>query len=735
LGSSARNDDGNIPYSALSPEQRRRYDLLLAGLDLLDQAIAVFDAAPRLVTWNKALLRLLDFPESLVRVGTPFEEFVRFNAERGEYGPGDIETLIRERMAAARSFQPHYVERARPNGRILAVRGVPIPNLGFVSLWTDITEQRHYAAVIEQQNAQLEARVRERTAELEAANAQLAQANLEIDDIAGALRRSENRLQLIIDSVPALIAYVGSDDIYRFANKGYAEWFGFAKDAIIGRSITEVFGADAFAQIRPHLERARTGERVSYEYARTLADGRTVYARSVVVPELDADGRTVGFFVMSIDITEQKASQAALVQAQKMEAVGQLTGGLAHDFNNLLTIIIGNLSALQQRIGAGAGAEFVDPSLQAARRGAELIRRLLTFSRRQPLAPAAVEVGMLVHNMTHLLARTLGETIRIHLRLPGEPLHALVDPHQLENALLNLAINARDAMPGGGELTIGLARRTIDAALAPMVEVPPGDYVQFDVSDTGTGIEPAVLQRVFEPFFTTKDFGSGSGLGLSMVYGFVRQSGGNIRIRSTPGRGTHVRFVLPTASADATTAVATTSVATLPARALEGPVLLVEDEPEVRKVVRMQLTGLGHSVIEAADGVEALGLLRNVDDIALLVSDTVMPGGIDGRTLARHARQLRPTLPILLVTGYASEATPSDGTPADLPTLRKPFDQAALAAALAALLGPEPLAAAAPASALAFQTAGAIIAAAPGASPAPALTLTDPITEPRPQCP
>ena len=166
-----KNDDGNIPYSALSPEQRRRYDLLLAGLDLLDQAIAVFDATPKLVTWNKAMLRLLDFPESMVRVGTPFEEFARFNAERGEYGPGDIDTLVRARVAAARSFQPHYVERARPNGRILAVRGVPIPNLGFVSLWTDITEQRRAAQLIEEQNAQLENRVRERTAELEAANA------------------------------------------------------------------------------------------------------------------------------------------------------------------------------------------------------------------------------------------------------------------------------------------------------------------------------------------------------------------------------------------------------------------------------------------------------------------------------------------------------------------------------------------------------------------------------------
>ncbi len=684
----AQTEQEGARYFALSPEQRRRYDLLLAGLDLLDQAIAVFDATPKLVTWNTAMLRLLDFPESMVRVGTPFEDFARFNAERGEYGPGDVETLVRERVAAARSFQPHYVERARPNGRILAVRGVPIPNLGFVSLWTDITEQRHYAKLIEQQNLQLEARVRERTAELEAANTRLAQANVEIDDIADALRRSENRLQLIIDSIPALIAYVDRDEIYRFANKGYAEWFGLTKDAITGRHIVDVFG-ETFEQIRPHLERARQGERVSYEYARQRADGSTVHARSVVVPELDGDRRTVGFFVMSIDITEQKASQAALVQAQKMEAVGQLTGGLAHDFNNLLTVIIGNLSVLQQRIGGGAGAEFVDPSLQAARRGAELIRRLLTFSRRQTLEPTAVEVGVLVHNMTHLLARTLGETIRIHLRLPHETLHALVDPHQLENAILNLAINARDAMPEGGELTIAVSLRQLDPALAAVVEVPPGDYVQIDVSDTGKGIEPAVLQRVFEPFFTTKAFGSGSGLGLSMVYGFVRQSGGNIRIRSTPGRGTHVRFVLPATGARAKTE------RTPPARSgphprLEGPVLLVEDEPEVRKVVRIQLTGLGYVVIEAADGVEALGLLQNVADIALLVSDTVMPGGIGGRDLARHARTLRPELPILLVTGYASAATAVEEIPGDVPTLRKPFDQHTLAAALSALLSPTP---------------------------------------------
>lgn len=668
-----------------SAEQRRRYDLLLAGLDLLDQAIAVFDATPRLVTWNKSLLRLLDFPESMLKVGLPFEDLVRFNASRGEYGEGDLEAIIAERMAAARSFQPHYTERTRPNGRILAIRGVPIPNLGFVSLWTDITDQRRYEEVIQQQNSMLEARVSVRTRELENANARLAHANAEIDQIANALRRSEARLRLIIDSIPALIAYVDRDEIYKFANKGYAEWFGLANDVIVGKTILEVFGPDAYAQIAPHLAVAKTGERVSYEYARRQPSERTLYARSVVVPEMNEAGEVLGFFVLSIDITEQKASQAALIQAQKMEAVGQLTGGLAHDFNNLLSIIIGNLATLKERSPANSAAlEFVDPALHAAQRGAELIKRLLTFSRRQTLEPQPVEIASLVINMTHLLRRSLTESVRIHTHLPDKALHALVDPHQLENALLNLALNARDAMVDGGDLTIRVGERFIPESQSAITELPTGNYVQLEVSDTGSGIAPEALGKVFEPFFTTKPFGRGSGLGLSMVYGFVRQSGGNIRVRSTPGKGTVVTFVLPRTE-PATKPTSVEPVVTPTATRIKGPVLLVEDEPEVRRVIRLQLSALGYPVLEAADGPEAAILLENVPDIATLITDTVMPGGLGGRELALLARELRPDLPVLLITGYASDSALVDVTDIDIPVLRKPFERNALEAALSAL--------------------------------------------------
>ena len=670
-----------------SPEELRRYDLLLAGFDLLDQAIAVFDAAPKLVTWNKAMLRLLDFPEDLVRVGTPFEEFVRFNLRRGEYGDGsagklgeaDIERRVAERMAAVRAFQPHHAERTRPNGQVLSIRGVPIPNLGFVTLWTDITEQRRYEQLIESQNAELETRVRARTAELEAATGR-------IDKVAAQLARSEERLRLIMDAIPAMIAYVDAGQRYRFANKGYTDWFGIDKTSIRGKTIAEVIGSEAYAQVRPYLEQAHSGEQVSYEYSRTNAAGRQVYARSAVVPEAAESGGVRGFFVLSIDITEQKASQAALIQAQKMEAVGQLTGGLAHDFNNLLTVITGNLATLKDKLPAHQGFEnHLEPALAAARRGAELIRRLLTFSRQQSLDPCPVEVGALVHGMMQLLSRSLTERIAIRLDLPTEKLHALIDPHQLESALLNLAINARDAMPDGGRLSIAVARRHIPKSLALLVDTPPGDYVQFDVADTGTGIAPEHLPRVFEPFFTTKSFGAGSGLGLAMVYGFIRQSGGNIRILSTPGTGTSVRFIVPMTAppAPAASPARQNSTSTTDTSRL---VLLVEDEPEVRKVIRQQLTELGYPVLEAANGLEAAAMLEAVEDIALLVSDTVMPG-MGGRELATLARRLHPQLPILLITGYATADAPA--TAPDIPTLRKPFERAALASAIATLDHPE----------------------------------------------
>jgi PAS domain S-box-containing protein len=665
-----------------------RHALLQAGLDRLDQGLTVIDGNLNIVAWNKAFLKLLDFPEEMAFVGASFESFMRFNAQRGEYGPGEVEALVGERMRLARSFTPHYTERDRPGGQILSVRGEPLPHNGFVTLYTDITASRRYQQQIQQQNAELESHVALRTKELQASNQRLVMADDANQRITEALRRSEENLRLITDTVPALIAYFDKQEIYRYVNKGYADWFGHTKDDLLGRDIQDVVGDAVYDEISQHVKTALRGETVSYEYAMRNAAGKVVYARSELVPELDALGCVAGCFVLSVNITDLKNAQAALVHAQKMEAVGQLTGGLAHDFNNLLTVVIGNLVTLHERYPDDPDiGEFVVPALKASRRGAALIKRLLAFARKQPLTPRRVSISELVADSLILLTRTLPAHVSLTAVSQDEPLFAMTDAQQLENALLNLALNARDAMPQGGCLTIRATRLVLDASEVADFDVSPGRYVALSVSDTGTGMDAATQAKAVEPFFTTKRFGSGSGLGLSMVYGFAKQSGGGIRIQSALGEGCVVTLVLPCAS----DAPEDEPMAGLPPRAgrsgADRPlVLLVEDDPDVRRVIRLQLVGLGYPVIEAEHAGDALSLLASVPDVGILISDLVMPGGKDGRALCFEASQCAPHVKALLISGYA-EGYPA--APVSTPSprlLKKPFTDQELRQALNGLL-------------------------------------------------
>jgi len=663
-----------MQISPPSPPTAQRYEMLQAGLDLLDQGITVFDAELRLVSWNRPFLRLLDFPDEMAYVGAPFASFIRFNAERGEYGPGDPETQVAERIAAASSFVPHVTERQRPNGRVLQLRGEPLPHQGFVTLYNDVTEQRYIENLAEHQNIQLEERVRRRTAQLENANANLTRANAENSRIAAALRRSEERLRLINDTIPILIGYVDKDEVYQYANKGYADWYGHPEGGVTGRAVREITGEQVYAQVRDPVRKALGGQQVSYEYQMERL-GQTVFAHSTLVPEISAEGETLGFFVFSHEITEQKRMQAALVQAQKMEAIGQLTGGLAHDFNNLLTVVIGNLAALQDHHPGNTEInEFVEPALQSARRGVQLIKRLLTFSRQQPLEPQAVDIGRLIASLSKLVRRSLPESIAVSTDLPSA-LFALVDPGQLESALLNFALNARDAMPAGGRLHIA-ARPVELSSNAAAFDVAPGSYAMIEIVDNGSGMDSATLARIFEPFFTTKRFGLGSGLGLSMAYGFAKQSGGGVVIQSQPGQGTTVLMALPLTHPEHDDEAPLDDTPLLLGGEL---VLLVEDEPNVRRVVRQQLIDLGYPVIEAENGAQAREMIEHIPDIAIVVSDIIMPGGINGRQLADWVKQHRPQLSILLMTGYADED--SEGA-SDLPLLAKPFVRQDLARAL-----------------------------------------------------
>lgn len=398
----------------------------------------------------------------------------------------------------------------------------------------------------------------------------------------------------------------------------------------------------------------------------------------------DKAGEALTMAGVVMDTTERREAQERSTQAQKMEAIGQLTGGVAHDFNNLLTIIVGNLDMIVRRPGDAQRVERLATSaMTAARRGAEVTEKLLSFSRRQVLRPETVNPNRLLKDFRTLLQRAVGETIAVKFDLDPSLDPVRLDPGQFESAVLNLAVNARDAMPSGGGLTIATGNETVQAGLP---ELPAGDYVVVSVTDTGTGMDPQTMARAFEPFFTTKDIGRGTGLGLSQVYGFAKQGGGHVGLTSELGRGTTIRIYLPRSTERAIEAHPESSMPLR--RAAEGEVILVvEDEPAVLDMAVESLTELGYRTLTAIHGIAALDRLRGPERIDILFSDVVMPGGMNGVQLAVEARRLRPGLRVLLTSGYTGSALGDQGVPVDQPLLSKPYLREDLAEKLRVVMG------------------------------------------------
>ena len=648
-------------------EQRNEWTI--DALDYLDQGISVFDSELRLIASNKRMLELLELPESLAQTNQHISEFFRFNAERGEYGEGDIDTLVAERVALAKNFEPHVFDRIRPDGTIIEVRGNPMEtNGGFVTTYTDVTEQRLA-------EARLEKRVIKRTQEYKEETA----AHLKT---ANALHKSEQWIRQIADAVPALIAYIDKDNRYQFANNVHLNWFGLDRKQLIGRSIFEFVEAKNREQIDRDVACVLAGTEVSSEYT-IRRKGRSRLEVSITfIPHFDDEKQLQGYFFLGQDLTDYKQTQRELVESQKMLALGRLTGGIAHDFNNLLTIILGNLNFIEDdSLNTDEMREVIQCCQQAAKRGGELIQRLLTFSRRQALRPEPTHLNTLVQDFSLLLQRTLGETIQVNHQLEAALPLALVDKNQLETCLLNLALNSRDSMPRGGKLSIHTQTYSKPEQHHAFTDLPSGEYLMLSVCDEGEGMSEETISRAFEPFYTTKPSGVGTGLGLSMVYGFVKQSGGGIEIKSTPGAGTTVRLIFPIDKQAAEAEV-------LPDNPREpkhqhARVLLVEDDEGVRQFVHRTLDRLGYEVDIAENGELALEQLDRQPNYDLVLSDIVMPGSVSGLDLYTHIHQSTSATKVLCMTGY-SEQLDTDLDETHL--LRKPFQRNELARKLEQLL-------------------------------------------------
>ncbi|WP_445380386.1 PAS domain-containing protein [Pseudomonas syringae] len=535
--------------------------------------------------------------------------------------------------------------------------------------------------------------------------------------------RLNELLRIFTAAVPGVVYAKDLEGRMLVANRGTADLIGKPPEFFIGKTDLDFLDDQQQARILMETDRRIMQNNVSEQIEEqvNLADGSAAIWLSTKAPLLDENGEVIGLIGSSIDVTarkkaeeavrelnqtlEQRIEQAvfereqiedALRHSQKMDAVGQLTGGIAHDFNNLLAGISGSLELITKRLAQGRVGDvdrYVSVAQGAVRRAASLTHRLLAFSRRQTLSPRVTDVNGLIHDMEELIARTVGPEIDIKVVAQNDLWPALIDHAQLESSLLNLCLNARDAMPNGGRIIIETANASLEECIDPDHGIPAGEHLSIRVTDTGIGMSPDIAAKAFEPFFTTKAIGAGTGLGLSMVYGFVRQSGGQIRVESIEGQGTSVVMHLPRHTAENAPRPVEPGVIEEPPHHTGETVLIVDDEPSVRMLVAEVISGLGYNCLEAADAQSGLQILQSDTRIDLLISDIGLPGGMNGREMADAAGDCRPGLPTLFITGYAKTSVLDDcHLRPCTQVLTKPFGLDALAGRVTGLIGADAVA-------------------------------------------
>lgn len=611
-----------------------------AGLNLIGQALSIYDSELRLVLSNRRFQEMFDLPDHLVQPGALFRDTIYFLASRGEYrDEGSVEDMVELRVKQALAFEPHYLERARPNGQIVSVEGAPLPQGGWVAVYTDITGTKRAEDLLRARSEELSDQVLSHAEELSATNRKLAATITALEEAKRELTDIEARTRMTTEMMPAHIAHLDTNRRYDYSNRRLSSVMPGRPSDILGLHIADALGPVGHARVEPYLQTAYDGEPSVFEFTEDQ-DSRRI--RVSFTP--DGAG---GVYVMSVDITEETQARVALQQTRRRALAAQMTSGLAHDFSNLLTIILGMQSRLDKMDLPDDAQKLVAATRQTARRGGQLLNRIADMTGNRTPQPQATDMHRVLEDLRILASPSLprGVGLSVVNTLPKQAL--MLDPGMVQDALLNLVLNARDACGSSGQITISAH------AIGSI-------WVEITVSDTGPGFSSDALKKALNPFFTTKG-SDGSGLGLPMVYDTVKLAGGDLNLKNTPS-GAAVTLRLPYRPA--------------PSRQ-GGLILLVEDNADLRGQFRDMLIKLGYSVIEATSVEEALVLTADIQDIVLVLSDILLEGSETGLDLLAR---LKDGLPCILMTSLPDVDPLYRKALALAPVLRKPFSQSQLSA-------------------------------------------------------
>lgn len=620
--------------------EQRIKAMTTSGLNLIGQALSIYDSQLRLVLSNLRFQEMFDLPNELVQPGALFRDTIHFLASRGEYGSdSDVEEMVETRVAQALTFEPHYMERVRPNGQVISIEGAPLPTGGWVAVYTDITRTRQVEDLLRARSEELSGQLLSHAEELSATNRKLAATITALEEAKRQLTEIEARTRMTTEMMPAHIAHLDANGRYDYSNRRLSSVLPGRPSEILGLHISEALGQHAYGRVKPHLDQAYGGQTSVFEFTEDQ-DARRI--RVSFTPD-----QMGGVYVMSVDITEETQARVALQQTRRRAMAAQMTSGLAHDFSNLLTIILGMQSRLSKMDLPDEAEKLIAATQSTARRGGQLLNRIADMTGNRTPQPKATDMRGLLEDLRVLATPSLprGVGLSVVNTLPDKPL--MLDPGMVQDALLNLVLNARDACGSSGQITISAhAIGTI--------------WAEITVSDTGPGFSPEALDKALNPFFTTKG-SDGSGLGLPMVYDTVKLAGGDLSLRNTPS-GASVVMRLPFRPAP-------------PAQT--GLVLLVEDNDDLRDQFRDMLVELGCSVVEASSADEALELTLDIDDISLVLSDIRLEGEGTGIDLVDR---IDGSLPCILMTSLPQSDPLHNQALTRAPVLRKPFTQAQLSA-------------------------------------------------------